>query len=157
MKINRYLSASEIEEARKNLNKFKKVEDLKSLMVILIVLIMIILIIIMIIIILPMMINTEKIGSIRTLFNEFDRDYYKVIRTNDGLARRRNKYIGYKSKRDRYENSSPEKYLKMIRPYLRELINQHKPTTESNNEENEENLKNEEMAATLIVQNGKFS
>ena len=27
----------------------------------------------------------------------------------------------------------------MIRPYLRDLINNHKPTTESNNEENEEN------------------
>ena len=134
IKINRYLSASEIEEARKNLNKLKKVEDLKSLMVILIVLIMMILIII----ILPMVINTEKIGSIRTLFNEFDRDYYKLIRTIDGLSRRRNNYIGYKSKRGRYENSSPEKYLKMIRPYLRELINEHKPTMESNNEENEE-------------------
>ena len=90
----------------------------------------------MIIMILPMMMmNTEKIGSIRTLFNEFDRDYYKPIRTDDGLARRRNNYIGYKSKGDRYENSSPEEYLKMIRPYLRDLINEHKPTTESNNEE----------------------
>ena len=107
--------------------------------------------------ILPMMMNTEKIGSIRTLFNESDRDYYKPIRTDDGLARRRNNYIGYKSKGDRYENSSPEEYLKMIRTYLRDLINEHKPTTESNNEENEENLKNEEMTATLIVQNGKFS
>ena len=27
----------------------------------------------------------------------------------------------------------------MIRPYLRDLINGHKPMTESNNEENEEN------------------
>ena len=30
----------------------------------------------------------------------------------------------------------------MIRPYLRDLINDHKPTTESNNEENEENDSN---------------
>ena len=31
----------------------------------------------------------------------------------------------------------------MIRPYLRDLINDHKPTTESNNEENEETEENE--------------
>ena len=34
----------------------------------------------------------------------------------------------------------------MIRPYLRDLINDHKPTTESNNEENEENGKNNSNA-----------
>ena len=28
----------------------------------------------------------RKIGSIRTLFKEFDRDYYKPIRTDDGFA-----------------------------------------------------------------------
>ena len=36
----------------------------------------------------------------------------------------------YKSKGDRYENLSPEKYLDMIRPYLRDLINSPKPTME---------------------------
>ena len=85
----------------------------------------------------------RKIGSIRTLFKEFDRDYYKPIRTDDGFAGRRNNYIEYKSKGDRYENLSPEEYLNMIRPYLRDLINDHKPTTESNNEENEETEENE--------------
>ena len=79
----------------------------------------------------------RKIGSIRTLFNEFDRDYYKHIRTDDGFAGRRNNYREYKSKRDRYENLSPEEYLKMIRPYLRGLINDHKPITESYNEKND--------------------
>ena len=59
----------------------------------------------------------RKIGSIRTLFKEFDRDYYKPIRTDDGFAGRRNNYIEYKSKGDRYENLSPEEYLNMIRPY----------------------------------------
>ena len=85
----------------------------------------------------------RKIGSIRTLFKEFDRDSYKPIRTNDGFARRRNNYTEYKIKGDRYENLSPEEYLNMIRPYLRDLINDHKPTTESNNEENEETEENE--------------
>ena len=69
--------------------------------------------------------------------------------------------MGYKSKGDRYENLSPKEYLNMNRPYLRDLINDHKPTTESNNEENEENEEeneeNEENDTTRIVQNGKFN
>ena len=43
----------------------------------------------------------RKIGSIRTLFKEFDRDYYKPIRTEDDFAGRRKNYIEYKSKGDR--------------------------------------------------------
>ena len=35
---------------------------------------------------------------------------------------------------DRYENLSPKEYLDVIRPYLRDLINNHKPTMESNND-----------------------
>ena len=58
----------------------------------------------------------RKIGSIRTLFKEFDRDYYKPIRTDDGFAGRKNNYIEYESKGDRYENLSPEEYLDMIKP-----------------------------------------
>ena len=81
----------------------------------------------------------KKIGSVRRLFKKFVRDYYKPIRTDDGFSGRRNNYLEYKSKEDRYENLSPEEYLDIIRPYLRELINHHKPTAESNNEENEEN------------------
>ena len=38
----------------------------------------------------------------------------------------------YTSKRDRYENLSPEEYLNVIRPYLRDLTNEHKPTVELN-------------------------
>ena len=80
----------------------------------------------------------SKIGSIRTLFEEFDRDYFKPIRTDDGFVGRRNSYIEYKSKGDRYENLSPKDYLNMIRPYLRLLINEHKPIDESNDESNDE-------------------
>ena len=50
----------------------------------------------------------RKIGSIRTLFKEFDRDYYKPIRIDGGFVGRSNNYIEYKSKRDRYENLSPK-------------------------------------------------
>ena len=45
---------------------------------------------------------------------------------------------------------SPEEYLKMIRPCLRDLINNHKPTTESNNEKNEENDSNSDRAEWKI-------
>ena len=40
------------------------------------------------------------------------------------------------SRDDRYENLSPEEYLDMIRPYLRNLVNYHKPKTRLSNEEN---------------------
>ena len=58
----------------------------------------------------------REIGSIRTLFKQFDSD--------QSFAGRRNNYIEYKNKGDRYENLSPTEYLKTIRPYLRDLINE---------------------------------
>ena len=150
----RYLSTSEIKDARKNLTKLKKslrfkkfhsnidsvdYDDLDNY-------------------------NDNydfvdddeyrKIGSIRTLFKEFDRDYYKPIRTDDGFAGRRNNYIEYKSKGDRYENLSPEEHLNMIKPYLRDLINHHKPTA---NQIMKKIKKMKKMIAMLIVQNGKFN
>ena len=70
----------------------------------------------------------RKIGSIRTLFKEFDRGYNKPIRSDGSFARRNNNYTEYVSKGDRFENLSPEEYLNMIRPYLRDLINEHIPT-----------------------------
>ena len=72
------------------------------------------------------------------MFKEFDRDYYKPIRTNDGFAGKKI-YIEYKSKGDRYENLSPKKYLNMIRPYLRDLTNEHKPIDKPIDESNDEN------------------
>ena len=50
----------------------------------------------------------RKIGSIRTLFKELDRDYYKPIRTDAGFEGRNDNYIEYTSKADRYENLSPK-------------------------------------------------
>ena len=107
--------------------------------------------------ILPMMMNTKKLGGIRILFKEFDRDYYKPIRADDGFAERKNNSIEYKSKRDRYENLSPEEYLKMIRPYLRDLINDHKPITESYNEKNDSDADRAEWKIQLVMQNSCIS
>ena len=50
-----------------------------------------------------------------------------------------NNYIKHKSKRDKDENLSPEEYLNMIRPDLRDLINKHKPIEELNNNNNNNN------------------
>ena len=39
----------------------------------------------------------RKIGSIRALFKELDRDYYKPIRTDIGFAERNDNYMEYTS------------------------------------------------------------
>ena len=49
----------------------------------------------------------RKTGNIRRLFEEFDRDYYKSVRTGYGFGGRNNSYIEYTSRRDRHENLSP--------------------------------------------------
>ena len=99
----------------------------------------------------------KKIGSIKTLLKESDSDYYKPLRTDSGFAGRKNNYIEHKSKGDRYENLSPEEYLDMSRPYLRDLINNHKPTMESNNEENDEENDRAEWKIQLVMQNNFIS
>ena len=43
------------------------------------------------------------------------------------FAGRNNIYTEYTKKGDAYENLSPKEYLNMIRPYLRDLVNDHKP------------------------------
>ena len=105
----RYFSASEIEEARESLNKLKKSLKLKKFYG-----------------------NVDSVDyhdldnyddnynfadyddeyrkneSVRRLFKEFDRDYYKPIRTDYGFDGRNNSYIEYASTGDRYENLSPK-------------------------------------------------
>ena len=49
------------------------------------------------------------------------------MKTDGGFAQWNN-YIEYNSKGDRHENLSPDEYLNMIKPYLRDLINNNKPT-----------------------------
>ena len=80
----------------------------------------------------------RTIGSIRRLFKGFDWDYYKPIRTDSGFAGRNQNYIEYTSKGARYENLSPKEFFDIIRPYLRDLINDHKPTAELSNDSNAE-------------------
>ena len=53
------------------------------------------------------------------------------------------------SRGDRYKNLSPKEYLDMIGPYLRDLIDGHKPTTELNNNDDEHG----EWKIQLVMQN----
>ena len=99
-----------------------------------------------------MMMNLEKLGALEGYLKEFERDYYKPIRTDGGFGGRNNNYMGYTSRRDRYESLSPKEYLKMIRPYLRDLINNHKPTEELTNDS-----ERGEWKMQLVMQNNCIS
>ena len=67
--------------------------------------------------------GTRDVGN---LFNQsIDEDYYKPIKTTNGFDNKNN-YIEYKRKRDKDKILSPEEYLNMIKPYLGDMINDHK-------------------------------
>ena len=155
----RYLSASEIKEARKNLNKLKKGLRFKKF-------------------------HSDvdsvdyddlddydydddddddfaddddeyrRIGSIRRIFDE---DYYKPIKADGSFSGNRNSYTVYTRREDRYENLSPEEYLNMIRPYLRDLVNRHKPTSELTNETYNRNDERGEWKIQLVMYNNCIS
>ena len=57
----------------------------------------------------------KGIRGVRSLFNQFDKDYYKPIKTISSFDNKSN-YIEYKSEGD--NKLSPKEYLNMIRPYL---------------------------------------
>ena len=80
----------------------------------------------------------RKIGSVRRLFEDPNRDYYKPRVIDRGFDEEVNSYIKYISEGDRDEKLSPGEYLNMIRPELRDLINRHKPIKRlnSNNDNN---------------------
>ena len=62
------------------------------------------------------------------------------------------------SKGDRYENLSPKEYLNVIRPYLRDLINEHRPNgIKYNNSKNNNDNNRSEWNIQLTVQNSCIS
>ena len=85
--------------------------------------------------------DDEYKKSVRRLFKQFNIDYYKPIKTVDSFHDKKNSYIEYRSIGDKYENLSPEKYLDMIRPYLINMINDHKTPLRLPNNETTENEK----------------
>ena len=50
-------------------------------------------------------------------------DYYKPIRINSAFN---SNYVEYKSKGDKEKILTIKEYLNMIRPYLRDIMNDHK-------------------------------
>ena len=69
----------------------------------------------------------KRISDVRNLFDlSIDEDYYKPIKTISDFDNNNNNYIEYKSKGDKDETLSVIEYLNMIRPYLRDIINDHK-------------------------------
>ena len=57
-------------------------------------------------------------------------DAFKPKKTDNSFGSRRNNYIEYISEGYDNENLSPEEYLSIIRPYLIDLINDHKTSGE---------------------------
>ena len=84
----------------------------------------------------------RKIGSVRRLFEESNRDYYKPKVIDRGFAGEVNNYIKYISEEDKDKKLSPRKYINMIRPDLRDLINRHEPIERSNNNNDNNNNSN---------------
>ena len=69
----------------------------------------------------------------------------------------KNSYIEYRSKGDRYENLSPKEYLNMIRPYLRDLINDHKTPMKLTDNVNNNDSKFGERKIQLVMLNDFIS
>ena len=63
----------------------------------------------------------------KAALNKIDKDYYNPIKTKSAFN---GNYIEYKSKGDKDGNLSPKEYLDIIRPYLSDMINNHKTRRE---------------------------
>ena len=94
----------------------------------------------------------QKNQEYQNIIKELDGDCYKPIRTDAGFAERNDNYVEYTSKADRYKHLSPKEYLNLIRPYLRDLINYHKPIIELNNNNNNNNNSNNNNSGEWKIQ-----
>ena len=66
----------------------------------------------------------KKLGELKNLFNQSnDENYYKPIRTKNAFN---NNCIEYESNSDKDKHLRVKKYLRMIRSYLIDIINDHK-------------------------------
>ena len=66
----------------------------------------------------------KGIEEIEYLYNNInEEDYYEPIKIGHAFD---DNYIKYQSRGDKYSHLSLEKYLNIIRPYLRDMIDNHK-------------------------------
>ena len=63
------------------------------------------------------------IRYMENLCKKIDEDYYKPTKTKSSFD---NNNIEYESRGDKNKNLLPEDYLDIIRPYLRDMINNYK-------------------------------
>ena len=63
----------------------------------------------------------------KNLFDEINKDYYKPVNTKGAFN---GNYVEFESRGDKDKNLSPHEYLDTIRPYLRDMINNHKAPLE---------------------------
>ena len=103
------------------------------------------------------MMNTKKTKIIRKLFEGFNKDYLKPIKTDDSSDGKKSSYIEYTSKGHKCENLSPKEYLNMIRPYLRDLMNDHKTPMKLTNKVNNNDTKFGEWKIQLVMLNNYIS
>ena len=88
----------------------------------------------------------KGIRDIGNLFDEFDEDYYRPIKTESAFN---GNYIEYESKGDK--KLSLKEYLYIIMPYLSNIINDHE--TPMNLRVHSPN----EVITKLNLENGKFN
>ena len=68
----------------------------------------------------------KGIRDVENLFNQStEEDYYKPIKIINSFDNKNN-YIEYESRGDKNKSLSPEEYLDIFKPYLRDIINDHK-------------------------------
>ena len=65
----------------------------------------------------------KGISQIENLFNKINEDYYKPIKTNRTFN---DNYMEYEGRGDKDRNLSLEEYLNIIKPFLRDMISNHK-------------------------------
>ena len=66
----------------------------------------------------------KGVRQIENLFDEIsEEDYYKPIKTKGAFN---NDYMEYEGKGGKDKNLSPEDYFDIIKPFLRDMINNHK-------------------------------
>ena len=71
-----------------------------------------------------MILYIKGIRSVKDLFDlSIDEDYYKPVKAKGSFN---NSYILHESIGDKGKNLSIKKYIDMIRPYLSDIINNHR-------------------------------
>ena len=75
-------------------------------------------------------IKDRVLRDTKTLFESDEKVYYKLIRTCNAFS---NNYVEYESNADKNKMLLSQEYLDKIRPYLSDIINDHKTQSGKSN------------------------